>query len=164
MKKMPFVLLFLALMGCQSADLVPTNNITYTEPVPSAALDAEADNDLVSIQLSLPEQVKVNESFTMEAELKNTSAQTFEIMTGKPVFYYVIRDSNGNSDPILRTDIGVIRPLGQNETILEKHSHRFKNPGVYEVSAVAEFSLLGEDESNQVYKIETDPKKIEVIK
>lgn len=164
MKNIPFILLFLALMGCQSADLVPTNNIKYTEPVPSAALDAEADNDLVSIKLSLPERVKLDESFIIEAELKNTSAQTFEIMTGKPVFYYVIRDSSGNSDPILRTDIGVIRPLGQNETILETHSHRFKNPGVYEVSAVAEFSLLGEDESNQIYKLETDPKKIDVIK
>lgn len=163
MKKMPFILLFLALMGCQSADLVPANNTTYMEPVPSAALDTDADYDLFSIQLSLPEQVEVDESFTIEAELINTSTQTFEIMTGKPVFYYVIRDSSGNSDPILRTDIGVVRPLGQNETILEKHSHRFKNPGVYEVTAVAEFSLFGEDENNQIYKLETDPKKIEVI-
>lgn len=163
MKKIPFTLLFLALMGCQPAALVPANNVSYTEPVPSATLDTDADNALVSIQLSLPEQVKVNESFTIEAELKNTSTQTFEIMTGKPVFYYVIRDSNGNSDPIIRTDIGVVRPLGQNETILEKHSHRFKNPGVYEVTAVAEFSLFGEDENNQIYKLETDPKKIEVI-
>ncbi|RCX19726.1 hypothetical protein DFP94_104180 [Fontibacillus phaseoli] len=162
MKNLVFIL-FLALMGCQSADLVPANNITNTEPGPSAVVDTDADHDFFSVKLSLPEQVKVNESFTIEAELKNTSTQTFEILTGKPVFYYVIRDNAGNSDPILRTDIGVVRPLDQNAAVLEKHPYRFKSPGVYEVSAVAEFSLQGEDDNNQVYKMETEPKQIEVI-
>lgn len=154
MKKLVFILL-LALMGCQSA-----------EPISPAAVDSNSnsasDHDPFSVQLSLPEQVNVNEQFTMEAELKNKSDRAFEIMTGEPVFYYVIRDSDGNSDPVLRTDIGVVRPLGPNKAILEKYPYRFKNPGVYEITAVAEFTLQGEDDNNQVYKIETDPKKIEV--
>lgn len=152
MKKLVFILL-LALMGCQSA-----------EPISPAAVDSNSasHHDLFSVQLSLPEQVNVNEQFTMEAELKNKSDRAFEIMTGEPVFYYVIRDSEGNSDPIIRTDIGVIRPLDQNQVILESHTYRFKSPGIYEISAVAEFTLQGEDDNPQVYKIETDPKKIEV--
>ncbi|MEK5477673.1 hypothetical protein NYE70_12075 [Paenibacillus sp. FSL R5-0407] len=151
MKKLVFIL-FLALMGCQSA-----------EPISPAAVASDANHDPFSVRLSLPEQVKVNEQFTMEAELKNKSDRAFEIMTGEPLFFYVIRDSDGNSDPILRTDIGVVRPLGPNKAILEKYPYRFKNPGVYEITAVAEFTLQGEDDNNQVYKIETDPKKIEVI-
>lgn len=150
MKKLVFILL-LTLMGCQSA-----------EPISPAAVDSVANHDPFCVRFSLPEQVKVNESFTMEAELKNTSDRAFEMITGEPVFYYVIRDGDGNSDPIIRTDIGVIRPMDQNQVISESHTYRFKSPGIYEITAVAEFTLQSEADNPQVYKIETDPIKIEV--
>lgn len=59
----------------------------------------------------------VNTIFNMEAELKNKADRTLEIMTGKPVFYYVIQDSDGNTDPILRTSIGVVRHMKQDGVI-----------------------------------------------
>lgn len=163
MKKLVFVFLF-ALLGCQASESesAPAANQAKTEPAPLAQT-AAPHGDLFSVRLSAPEQVKVNAIFTMEAELKNTADRTLEIMTGKPVFYYVIQDSDGNADPITRIEIGVMRPMDQDDVILEKHPYRFKTPGVYEVTAVAEFTLQGEEGNDQVYKLETDRRKIEAL-
>lgn len=63
---------------------------------------------------------------------------------------------------IARNDIGVVHPMAGSEVISEKHPYRFKNPGVYEVSAIAEFSVQG-GADDEVYKMETARKQIEVI-
>lgn len=164
LKQLGFILLFALLLGCQASEPGPDVNSAKTEPTPVAQTQtSSSQDDFFSVRLAAPEQVKVNTIFSMEAELKNTADQTFEIITGEPVFYYVIQDSDGNADPIVRTDIGVIRPIDSDDVIQEKHPYRFKTPGVYEVSAVAEFTLQGADDNPQVYKLETDRKKIEVI-
>ncbi|WP_198524727.1 hypothetical protein [Paenibacillus phocaensis] len=164
MKPFGFILLFALLLGCQASEPGLDANPAKTEPAPPAQTQTSSSQDnFFSVRFAAPEQVKVNTTFSLEAELKNTADQTFEIITGEPVFYYVIQDSEGNADPIVRTDIGVMRPIDPDDVIQEKHPYRFKTPGVYEVSAVAEFTLQGADDNPQAYKLETDRKRIEVI-
>lgn len=55
------------------------------EPVPSAGVANSGKRSFLHT-VSLPEQVKGNESFTIEAGLKNTFTQIFEIMTGSRYF------------------------------------------------------------------------------
>lgn len=160
MKK--FILFFLlAILGCQSME--SERSLTdKVEAVPTAA--AEADNDHFSVHVLVPEQVEVNESFTIDAILQNISEQTLEMTTGNPLFYYIIRDSTGKAiNTITRTDIGIVRTMDKKEIISEEHSYRFKNPGVYEITAVAEFTLQDGDSGSKVYKMEAEREKIEVM-
>ncbi|MNV99321.1 hypothetical protein D3C71_1946680 [compost metagenome] len=54
--------------------------------------------------------------------------------------------------------------MGKKEALIENHTYSLKKPGVYEVSAVAEFSLHFGDGESKTYKMETVWEKIEVIK
>ncbi|MNW63118.1 hypothetical protein D3C74_412930 [compost metagenome] len=85
-------------------------------------------------------------------------------MTGEPVFYYMVRDSSGKTiNTITRTDVGIVHLMGKKEALIENHTYSIKKPGVYEVSAVAEFSLHFGDGESKTYKMETVWEKIEVI-
>lgn len=160
MKKL-VIIFMLVILGCQSAES-KQSLAAKVEPIPSATADAE--NDHFSAHVFVPEQVEVNESFTIDAELKNITEQAFEITTGDPVFYYIIRDSTGKAmNSITRTDVGIVRTINKEEVILEKHPYRFKNPGIYEISVVAEFTLQDGEGSSKAYKMETVRKKIKAI-
>lgn len=81
------IILFLALLGCQSSgpDESMTTKINGT---PSAT--SNAANELFSVHVSVPQQVKANEDFTIDVELMNKTERRVEILSGEPVFYYVI--------------------------------------------------------------------------
>ncbi|WP_169081371.1 hypothetical protein [Paenibacillus sp. PL91] len=153
------IILLLSLLGCQSSE--PESIVSKTRL--SSSTTASAENDNFSVHVSVPELVETNEAFTIEVELKNEAERTIEIMSGEPVFYFVIRDSTGKAiNTIARTDVGVMRPMLENEVISEKHPYQFKKTGLYDVSAVAEFTLQDGDDS-KVYKLETVRKQIEIV-
>jgi len=157
LKKLVIILL-LFLLGCQSSE---PGSVAKTDPLTTTTISAE--NDLFSVYISVPELVETNEVFTIDVELKNEAKRTIEIMSGEPVFYFIIQDRTGKViNTIARTDIGVIRPMSVNEIILEKHPYQYKKSGLYNVSAVAEFTLQDGDNS-KVYKLETVRKQIEVV-
>lgn len=156
--KILVIILLLSLLGCQSSE---PESVAKTHDLSSTTESTE--NDLFSVHISVPELVETSEAFTIEVELTNEAERTIEIMSGEPVFYLIIRDSTGNLiNTIARTDIGVIRPMSVNEVISEKYPYQFKKPGLYDVSAVAEFSLQ-DGEDSKVYKLETVQKQIEVV-
>lgn len=160
MKKFAMIFL-LFILGCQSVES-ERSLADKAETIPSST--AEAEQYPVAVDVIVPEQVGVNESFTMDAEIKNTADEMLEITTGDPVFYYIIRDSTGKSiNTITRTDVGIVRTIDMKEVIVEKHTYRFKNPGVYEISAATEIRLHHGDGSSKVYELETERKKIHVI-
>lgn len=159
MKKL-VVILLLVILGCQSVESERTLG-DMAETIPSST--AEAEQYPAAVDVFVPEQVDVNESFTIDVEIKNTTEQSLEITTGDPVFYYIIRDNTGKAiNTVARTDVGIVRTIDMNEVIVEKHSYRFKNPGIYEISAVIEFTLHNGD-SSKVYKLETERKKIQAL-
>jgi hypothetical protein len=154
------IILFLALLGCQHSEPGESMDAKMNS-TPSATSNAE--NEPFSVHVSVPQQVKANENFTIDVELKNKAERKVKIISGDPVFYYVIRDNTGKSiNMIARTDVGVVHSMVGSEVISEKHPYQFKNPGIYEVSAIAEFSVQG-GEDNEVYKMETAQKQIKVI-
>ncbi|WP_059052775.1 hypothetical protein [Paenibacillus senegalimassiliensis] len=163
MNKIALILLFL-LVGCQTFDSGSAKEPTEQAQQPPTEVHASVDaKDGFSIQASVPEQVQVNTAVTMEAKLTNASGQSVEIATGEPVFYYIIEDEAGHSNPITRNDIAMMRPLAEDGAISEQYSYNFKTPGVYTVVAVAEFTRYEADGSPINYKLETEPTKVEVL-
>ncbi|WP_127576145.1 hypothetical protein [Paenibacillus barengoltzii] len=161
MKKFAVVMCLLVFVGCQAIPPEPSRDDT-TEPLPTSA--EEAEHSPISVDIGVPEQVKVGESFHIHATLENTTDQSIEITTGDPVFYYIIRDSNGKAlNTITRTDVGVVQTLDKKEMISEKHTYIFNKPGIYDISVVADFTLSDKDHSNQIYQVDSEPKKIQVL-
>lgn len=151
------VLLFMVLFSWYSSE--PNESIAAkTSPVPTASENIK--NELFSAHLSIPKQVKANQEFVISVELKNEAGRDLEITTGSPVFYYVARDSAGKGiHPTARTDIGVVRPMPEGDSISEKSQYRFEKSGTYEISAIAEFAVQN-GEKSEVYQIETARKSI----
>ncbi|MNP44261.1 hypothetical protein D3C76_1381140 [compost metagenome] len=92
----------------------------------------------------------------METEQKLT------IMSREKMFVFLIKDRNGkqiNSYGV--KDGGQVRMFSGKETISEAYHYKFKEPGIYEISAVAEFKV---DKNGIIkdYKIEIAPQKVEV--
>ena len=163
MNKIALILLFL-LVGCQTIDSGSAKEPTEKAQQPPTEVHASVNaKDGFSIQASVPEQVQVNNAVMMEAKLTNASGQSVEITTGEPVFYYIIEDEAGHSNPITRNDIAMMRPLSQDGDITEQYSYSFKTPGVYTVVAVAEFTRYEADGSPINYKLSTEPTSIEVL-
>lgn|GEM_PF-1054536 len=154
------LIVMLALTGCQSAErqASPPSSTTTAPPA-----EAKADNDRFSVHIAVPRQVQINEPFKIDVELMNKTDREFNIMTGKPVFYYVIRDSSGRTiNAITRNDIGVVRPMTKNEALSEQQQYRFRSPGIYEITAVARFTVQDGGSGND-YMMETDAKQIRVV-
>ncbi|MNJ46721.1 hypothetical protein D3C77_418590 [compost metagenome] len=122
------------------------------------------DNNSFSVSILLPQQIELNKEFTITAYLKNESKQDYAIESRQHIFYYLIKDSTGKGiNSIVLPDMGVARIFPGSETITEKYTYKITEPGVYSVSAVAEFTV-GEGENRNGYKIETEPGKLEVIR
>jgi len=150
------IIVFLIFLGCPSIKPVQT---TASSTV--GALSSMTQEDY-SATLSIPQKVKVNEEFTIKAELKTELEQKVTISSKQQMFVYVIKDRNGkqiNSYTI--TDKGKNREVSGKVVISENYKYKIKQPGIYEISAIAEFTLI-KDEKSQNFKIETDSKKVEI--
>lgn len=79
------------------------------------------------------------------------------------MFIFVIRDSTGkqiNSFGI--TDIAKYREITGKTVITESYIYKIKEPGIYEISGVAEFTVI-KDGKSENFIIETGSKKLEVV-
>lgn len=116
--------------------------------------------DDYSATLSIPQKVKVNEEFTIKAELKKELEQKVTISSKQQMFVYVIKDRNGkqiNSYAI--TDKGKNREVSGKVVISENYKYKIKQPGIYEISAIAEFTVI-KDGKSQNFKIEASRNRI----
>lgn len=153
------ILLLMTLVSCQASE---SNESIVAKTSLAPSVSENVKSELFTAQLSIPQQVKTNQEFVISLELKNEAGGDLQITTGNPVFYYVVRDNADKAiNTIAREDIGVVRPMPEGDIISEKLQYRFKQPGAYEISAIAEFSVQNGEES-EVYKIETARKSIQV--
>lgn len=151
MLKIVVYFLLLALVSCQTFGQDESTEKENTE------------NEYFSVHISVPNQIQKSDALPIRVELRNESGQTVEVITGEPVFYYVIRDRNGNQmNTVLRDYKGVVRRFAGNDVVIENYSYQFANSGTYHVSAIAEI-ILPSSEGNQIFKMETDRKQVEVI-
>ncbi|WP_339277585.1 hypothetical protein MKY59_11265 [Paenibacillus sp. FSL W8-0426] len=156
MKPCIVIIVFLIFLGCQSIKPVQTTASSTVGALSSTTLDD------YSATLSIPQKVKVNEEFTIKAELKKELEQKVTISSKQQMFVYVIKDRNGrqiNSYAI--TDKGKNREVSGKVVISENYKYKIKQPGIYEISAIAEFTVV-KDGKSQNFKIETDSKQVEI--
>ncbi|CQR54279.1 hypothetical protein [Paenibacillus riograndensis] len=115
-----------------------------------------------TVKLSLPQKVKVNEEFSIEASLKKETLSNLQISSRTRLFTYVIKDESGTQiNAYAVTDGGIARILSGKSNISEGYTYKIKKSGTYYVSAVAEFSIMDNGNSKDV-KIKTESKKLEV--
>ncbi|TVX88374.1 hypothetical protein [Paenibacillus agilis] len=122
----------------------------------------KAEEKLFSGTILLPQKVGINEPFTIRAELKKEVEQEISVMGREKLFSFEIKDINGrqiNSYTI--TDGGKMRVLTGEGIVSEDYKYKIKEAGIYEVKAVADFTVIKESHSVS-YKIETKPKKLYV--
>ncbi|MEN1984819.1 hypothetical protein [Paenibacillus hubeiensis] len=156
MKPCIVIIVFLIFLGCQSIKPVQTTASSTVGALSSTTLDD------YSATLSIPQKVKVNEEFTIKAELKTELEQKVTISSKQQMFVYVIKDRNGNQiNSYAITDKGKNREVSGKVVISENYKYKIKQPGIYEISAIAEFTVI-KDEKSQYFKIETDSKQVEI--
>ncbi|MBT2291055.1 hypothetical protein J7E73_18305 [Paenibacillus albidus] len=114
------------------------------------------------VNIEGPQKVSANEEFTVAANLKVNIKGKLTITSREQLFIYLIKDSSGKlTNSYAVKDVGLSRSLSAGEIITEEYKHKIKEPGVYEISATAEFTLDKDGESKN-YKIVTESKKVEV--
>ncbi|WP_019635206.1 hypothetical protein [Paenibacillus fonticola] len=149
-----------SLFGCHSpeVDVQPKGNIISDSP-----MESSVDNNRFSVSSSIPQQVEMNEEFTISAFLQNETEQDFTIESRQRIFYFTVKDSTGkNINTIVLPDMGIRQTFPESAKITEQFTYRIKTPGVYSITAVAEFTV-NEGDSSTVYKMETEASKLEVI-
>lgn len=162
MKKIMVIIALLIFLGCQS--IKPDQSTASS--IAGGALSTMTQNEegYFSATLSLPQKVKVNEEFTIKADLKKEIEQKLTISSRKKMFVYVIKDSSGKQiNSYVISDGGKNRDVSGKVTISENYKYKIKQPGIYEITAVAEFTII-KDGKSEDFKIETDPKKVEIEK
>jgi hypothetical protein len=113
-------------------------------------------------QVTVPQKLKTNKEFTIKADFQVKTKQKITITSGTKMFVFLIKDRDGkriNSYGI--KDVGRAWTFSGKETILEEYKYKIKEPGIYVISAVTEFTV-NKNGSIKDYKIETDPQTVEV--
>lgn len=144
MKKMNILIIFLILLaGCSS------------QPEESSPFSAS---------LSVPEQVFVDKDFVITAQLTHSGEleKSYLLEGRKNIFYFLIRNTEGNLvNNLAIHDLGLVRTVSGYVLTEEEYIYKFKEPGVYTISAVAEFSWIQGDMKSS-YSLETELKTVTV--
>ncbi|OPG98724.1 hypothetical protein B2I21_10360 [Chryseobacterium mucoviscidosis] len=156
-----FIALFvcLSLFGCQSLK-EDKAMINGWERLPK--LEKQEDS-LFSVNISAPKKVRVNEMFTAIGNFDVKSKQKLQIASREKVFTFFVKDRSGRQiNSSFVSDAGIIREISRKTTIPEEFNYKIKEPGSYEISAVAEFTITKSGKSSN-YTIKTNTQRIEVI-
>lgn len=136
---------------------IPNNRADNTTTVPTP------EKVPFTATISVPNQIKSNEEFVVEATLKNLSDNNLTILHASGVFYFSIKDSNGKGvNTFAMGDVGIYRPFQGKGMIIEQYIYKLEKPGYYEVSALAKFSVREGDNKKDLI-VETDKASFEVL-
>ncbi|GIO33398.1 MULTISPECIES: hypothetical protein [Paenibacillus] len=156
MKIMVVVAILLNLFVFQSVNLgqLPSTNIGMESK--------KTDMKDFTARVTVPKKLKTGKAFAVKADLQVNTEQTMTMMSRENIFVFLIKDRNGKQINSFGVhDVGKVRTLSGKETISEAYHYKIKEPGVYMISAVAEFKI-DKDGSIKGYKIEADPQTVEV--
>ncbi|CAH8772433.1 hypothetical protein [Paenibacillus dendritiformis] len=159
MKKWLITMVLLVCLGCQSFSVDRATDLGTGGD--STSLES-MEEGLFSAHISLPQKVRINEEFTIKAELKQEEEQKLAITSREQLFVYTIKDGTGKEiNSYAVTDGGKIRNLTGKAYISENYTFKIQHPGMYEVSALAEFTV-NIDGKSKTFAIHTAPKNVEV--
>lgn len=118
-----------------------------------------------SVSLSVPEQVLVNNDFTITAQLTHSEEpeKSYMLEGRKNIFYFSIKNSEGKLvNSLAIHDMGLVRTVSGSVLAEEDFTFKFKEPGTYTISAVAEFSWIQGDEKSS-YSFETELQTVTAV-
>ncbi|OAB28310.1 hypothetical protein PMSD_22545 [Paenibacillus macquariensis subsp. defensor] len=165
MKKLVIIILTLiSLVACeQSSQSKQQFTIDRSPPKEQAMITSVPHpvKEPFTASISVPKQIKSNEAFIVEATLKNLSDHDLTISHAAGVFYFSTKDSNGKVvNTFAMADVGIHRTIKSKGMITERCVYKLNNPGTYEVSAIAKFSL---GEGDNFKEVETNKENIKVV-
>jgi hypothetical protein len=142
----------------QTANLsLPKDSVVVTSTVPTS------EKEPFTASISVPNQLKSNEEFIVEATLMNLSNNDFTILHAAGLFYFSIKDSNGKGvNTFGMHHVGTYRTFQGKGTITEHYTYKLEKPGFYEVSATAKF-MIGKGDNEKHLELETNKASFEVI-
>lgn len=138
MKKI-IIIAFLGLVACsQTSQNDEQNTVNRSTPKDQAVITTTVptpEKEFFTPSISVPNQLKSNDEFVVEATLKNLSDNDLSIHASG-VYYFSIKDSNGKGvNTFLMPDVGKIRTFQGKGTM--QYTYKLEKPGFYEVSATA---------------------------
>jgi uncharacterized protein YcfL len=167
MKKLIFLIVaLLSLVACgkssPSEEQITANRSLPKDPVVTTTVPPP-EKEPYTASISVPNQLKSNEEFTVEATLKNLSDKDITILHAAGVFYFSIKDSNGKGvNTFVMPEVGIFRPILGKGTITERYIYKLEKPGFYEVSATAKF-MIGKGDNEKHFELKTNKASFEVI-
>jgi hypothetical protein len=167
MKK--FIIIILALLGLvacgqPSPSVEQTANLSLPKDDPSVVTTTvpTPEKEPFTASISVPNQLKSNEEFIVEATLKNLSDSDFTILHASGLFYFSIKDSNGKGvNTFAMAMVGKYRTFQGKGMITEHYTYKLEKPGFYEVSATAKF-MIGKGDNEKHLELETNKASFEV--
>jgi hypothetical protein len=97
----------------------------------------------------------------MKASLINISNLEYMLWHAGGFFYFIIKDPEGKVNDFAMTMPLLNTTLESHGVIIEPYTYTFKKPGIYEIFAVAKFSV-NKDNNKKEYEINTNTIKLEV--
>lgn len=126
-------------------------------------IEQPQENLPFTVTITLPQQIPVNEPFIITAQLINNVDEAFAMESRKDIFYYLIQDHEGRLiNTIVLPEMAVHRTFSGSTAITEQYTYKINEPGIYEVTAVAEFTVEA-DGSKKEHEINTEQRRLEVI-
>lgn len=167
MRLLIIVLALLGLVACsqssQSEEQIAVNPLIPKEQVDKPTVVPTTEEKPFIANLSVPNQIKSNKEFVVEATLKNLSDNDLTILHASGVFYFSIKDSNGKGvNTFVMPEVGKYRPIQGKGMITEQYTYKLEKSGFYEVSATARFKVI-EGNSEKDFEVETNKASFEVI-
>ncbi|MBD0383749.1 hypothetical protein [Paenibacillus sedimenti] len=167
MKKLLIIIhALLSLVACGQPSPAEEQTANLSRPKDSEVVTPTVSNsgkEPFTASISVPNEIKSNEEFIVEATLKNLSDNNFTIVHAAGLFYFSIKDSNGKGvNTFVMHNVGKYRTFQGKGTITERYTYKLEKPGLYEVSATAKF-MTGEGENEKHLALETNRASLEVI-
>ncbi|KRF10213.1 hypothetical protein ASG89_01360 [Paenibacillus sp. Soil766] len=125
MKKI-IIIAVLGLVACsQTSQNDEQNTVNRSIPKDQAVITTTVptpEKEPFTASISVPNHLKSNDKFVVEATLKNLSDNDLSIQHASGVFYFSIKDSNGKGvNTFLMPEVGKIRTFQGKGTITEIH-------------------------------------------
>jgi len=153
------LILLPALTACGPAGLNSTAATTTAATTSTTAIVYPSQDDFVLRLEQPPSEVKVGDSLTLHAYLKNNSGYTYTVTHGPTLIWLTC--NKAGTEPI-QQDLAVKEPLEVDSEMEQKLEVTFNEPGDYYVRVNVDF-WIGEDYTQHRYTYQLPDWTITVI-
>jgi hypothetical protein len=155
------VLFIIVLCACNSGNSLSDTPKSIIASATIKIYPTIPDEGVFSVSIYVPAAARANEEIQMIASLKNISNVDYMLSHGGGFFYFIVKDPEGKVNDFAMTMPLIYTTLESHGVITEPYTYTFKEPGIYEIFAVAKFSF-NKDNKEKKFEINTNTIKLEV--